>query len=106
MQELEERRASVSVAPRPAADRLVEGAWVTGALVAIFPGGYGFISAGEGRGQYFVRVTDVPPHLWRRGALLRFTVHPPKKGRSWAAQDVEDASGQGSEIKDQGSEAA
>lgn len=68
---------------------MVAGTWMSGILVTIKDEGYGFISVGQGRRQIFVRVTDVPAELWRRNAKLRFKVYPPKKGRSWMAQEVE-----------------
>lgn len=66
------------------------GAWMTGTLLACKEAGYAFISLGEEQPQVFVRVTEVPARLWKRGALLRFRVFPPEKGRrSWVAREVE-----------------
>ena len=65
------------------------GAWMSGTLLTIKDGGFGFIYIGPGKPHIFVRVTEVPTHLWHRGAQLRFRVYPPKKGRAWRAQEVE-----------------
>ena len=86
-----EQRCPVKIGSHEPSEQLLEGATMTGTLVTIKDEGYGFIWIGQGMRQVFVRVTDAPAHLWRKGAKLRFTVHPPKKGRSWVAQDVEDA---------------
>ena len=70
-------------------NQLKPGETMIGTLVAINDNGYGFISLGPGKPQIFVRVVDVHAGLWRLRQQLRFTVHPPEKGRCWVARDVE-----------------
>lgn len=75
---------------RPPAAGMMPGKRMAGTLVTVkTDAGYGFISPGQGLPHVFVRIAMVPPELWREGARLVFSVHPPQSGRSWFANDVE-----------------
>lgn len=56
---------------------------ITGTLKKLFENGYGFISTGPGRQEYFVHCTELPPEAWIKGSRIEFT--PPasvQKGKS------------------------